>query len=38
MIWVTLNEILLQKTLKLKTIHDETVQLSTTKKEDWVFI
>ncbi len=38
MIWVTVNEILLQKTIELKTICDETVQLSIIKKEDWILI
>ena len=28
----------LQKTIELKMIHNETVQLSTTKKEDWMLI
>ncbi len=33
-----INEILLWKVIESKTICDETVQLSTTKKEDWVLI
>jgi len=37
-IWVTVNKILLWKTIELKMICDETVWLSTTKKEDWVLI
>jgi len=37
-VWVTVNEIFLQKTIKLKMIHNKTVQLSTTKKEDWMLI
>jgi len=35
---VTVNEILLWKTIESKMIHNETVQLSTTKKEDWMLI
>ncbi len=38
MIWVIINKILLWKIIKSKMICDETVQLSTTKKEDWVLI
>jgi len=38
MIQVIVNEILLWKTIELKMIHDETVWLSTIKKEDWVLI
>ncbi len=38
MIWITVNEIFLWKIIELKMIHNETVQLSTIKKEDWVLI
>ncbi len=38
MIQAIINEILLWKTIESKTICNETVWLSTIKKEDWVLI
>ncbi len=38
MVQATVNEILLWKAIKSKTICNETVWLSTTKKKDWMFI